>query len=54
MEDTETIIWYLLPDGTYAIVRQEMTYGDAIIILLLIALLFLEIYKLWTHHRFIR
>jgi hypothetical protein len=51
---TLTIVPYEMPDGSYAFVRQEMNYGDIVIILLLIALLFVHIYTLWTRQRSIR
>jgi hypothetical protein len=46
--DTVTVEYYLLPDGTYGAIVQELTYGDIAVILLLVALLFVEIYQLWT------
>jgi hypothetical protein len=36
-----------LPDGTYAAVVQQMTYGEIVIILLLVVIVFVELYKLW-------
>lgn len=50
---SETLQWYIMPDGSAAIIRQEMTYGDVVIILLLVALLFMQIYYLWNQARFI-
>jgi len=52
--DTLTLEYYLMPDGSYAVLRQELTYGDVVIILLLVALVFLRIYELWISHRFTR
>jgi hypothetical protein len=49
--DTLTIEAYLLPDGSLAIVRQEMSYGEVIIILLLVFLVLIEVYKLWTRQQ---
>jgi hypothetical protein len=46
--DTVTVEYYLLPDGTYGVVVQELTYGDMAVVLLLVALLFVRIYELWT------
>lgn len=43
----ETSLLVQLPDGTWAVVQRSITYGEATIILLLVALLFLELYKLW-------
>ena len=37
----------ILPDGSVAVLSRTMTWGDIVIILLLVALLFLELYKLW-------
>ncbi len=39
-----------LPDGTHAAIMRSMDYGDAVIILILAALLFLRIYELWRQH----
>lgn len=36
-----------LPDGTYAVVLRSMTWGEAVIILLLVAIVFLQVYALW-------
>jgi hypothetical protein len=49
--DTVTFDYYLLPDGTAAIVRHEMTYGDSVIILLLLFLVLIQVYALWTHQQ---
>jgi hypothetical protein len=49
--DTLTLEYYLLPDGTYGVLRQELTYGDVVIILLLVALVFLKMYELWRSIR---
>lgn len=43
--DPNTVV--TLPDGTIAVLARSMTWGDSIIILLLVALVFLEIYQLW-------
>lgn len=39
---------YALPDGTVAIVYASMTWGEATIILLLVALVVLKVYELWV------
>jgi hypothetical protein len=49
--DTVTFDYYQLPDGTAAIVRHEMTYGEAVIILLLVFLVLIQVYALWTRQR---
>lgn len=36
-----------LPDGTYAALIRAMDYGDVVIILLLVAIVFLQVYSLW-------
>lgn len=36
-----------LSDGTQAVILRSMTYGEATIILLLVALLFLKVVELW-------
>lgn len=36
-----------LPDGTFAVVERSITWGESVVILLLAALLFVELYKLW-------
>jgi hypothetical protein len=46
-DETTTIQLVQLPDGSYAMVLQSITYGEAVIILLLVALLFLKIYEVW-------
>lgn len=43
----DTNQYILLPDGTYAAVSRVLTFGDAVIILLLVALLFLAVYGVW-------
>lgn len=43
--DTREYIY--LADGTYAALDRSMTYGDAVIILLLVSFVFLQLYKLW-------
>lgn len=44
-EQTTTLV--LLPDGSYGLVLHTLTYGEAVIILLLVALVFLKIYEVW-------
>ena len=39
-----------LPDGSHAALVRTMDYGDVVIILLLIAILFLKVYSLWRQH----
>lgn len=46
-DETITIQLVQLPDGSYGAVVQTITYGEAVIILLLVALLFLRIYEVW-------
>lgn len=36
-----------LPDGTYAVLSRSMTWGDMVIILLLVAMLVLQFYDIW-------
>lgn len=36
-----------LPDGTWALVDRSLSYGEAAIIILLAAIVFIEVYKLW-------
>jgi hypothetical protein len=48
---TVTLEAYLLPDGSLAIVRQEMSYGEVVIILLLVFLVLIEVYTLWTRQQ---
>lgn len=43
----QTTILVQLPDGTYAAIVQQMTYGEAAIFLVLVALLFLKVYEVW-------
>lgn len=38
-----------LPDGTYAVIHHSMTWGEAVIGLLLLALVVLKVYELWSH-----
>lgn len=40
-----------LPDGTWAVLHRSMTWGEAIISLLLVALVVLKVYELWTRPR---
>lgn len=37
-----------LPDGTYAVLHRGMTWGEAVIIILLTALVLLRIYEVWS------
>lgn len=37
-----------LPDGTQAVIIRSMDWGQAVIILLLVALVFLKVYELWV------
>lgn len=37
-----------LPDGTQALLQRSMSWGEAVIILLLTALVFLKVYELWA------
>lgn len=39
----------LLPDGTHAVIHRSMTYGEAVIALLLLALVVLKVYELWSN-----
>lgn len=39
-----------LPDATTATVLRSMSWGEIVIILLLVALVFIEVYKLWRQH----
>lgn len=48
--DMETAQYIQLPDGTYAALERSMSYGDAVLILILVALLFLQVYALWSMH----
>jgi hypothetical protein len=43
---------YELPDGSIGIVYATMTWGEAVIIVLLVALVALKVYELWVslHH----
>jgi hypothetical protein len=43
--DTDTIV--KLSDGTYAVLHRSMTWGESMIIVLLAAMLFLQVYALW-------
>jgi hypothetical protein len=47
----ETTTYIQLPDGTWSVIFRSMTYGEIVIILLLVALLILYIYDLWTRNR---
>jgi hypothetical protein len=44
----DTTIYIQLPDGTYAAVLRSMTWGEAVIILLLVAIVFVQVYALWS------
>ena len=37
----------MLPDGSYAAISRVITYGDMVVILILVALLFLVVYATW-------
>lgn len=43
-----TDVYTLLPDGTYAVLHRSVTWGEGVIIILLVALVFLQVYALWT------
>lgn len=43
----ETAQLIQLPDGTWAVLERSITWGEAVIIMLLVALLFLKLYELW-------
>jgi hypothetical protein len=43
-----TTILIQLPDGTYAAINRSLTWGEAVIILLLVAIVFLQVYGLWS------
>lgn len=45
--DPSIVEYLLLPDGTYAGISRQMSYGEAVIIFLLVALVFLKVYELW-------
>lgn len=45
-----TCEYILLPDGTYAAICRQMDYGQAVIIMLLVAIVFLGIYNTWRQH----
>lgn len=47
--DTDLLVQ--LPDGTWAVVHQAMSWGDIVILLVLVALLMLYIYDLWNRTR---
>lgn len=47
----ETTTYIRLPDGTWAALSRTMTWGDIVVILLLVALLVLYIYDLWIRNR---
>jgi hypothetical protein len=44
----ETVV--TLPNGTQAALVRTMDYGDVIVILLLVAIVFLQLYSLWRQH----
>lgn len=37
-----------LPDGSWAVLHRSMTWGEAVIIILLTALVLLKVYELWS------
>lgn len=39
--------WITLPDGSQAVVYHSVTWGEAVLILLLVAVVFLKVYELW-------
>ena len=39
-----------LPDGTYATLVRSMSYGDVTTILLLVAIVVLQVYAIWSRH----
>lgn len=43
----DTLQYVQLPDGTWAAVERSITWGESVVILLLAALVFLELYRLW-------
>jgi len=47
--DTDQLIQ--LPDGTWAVLHRGMSWGEATIILLLVVLVFLQVYQVWRSHR---
>jgi hypothetical protein len=49
MDGTDLLV--LLPDGTYAVLHRSMTWGEVVIALLLLAILVLKVYELWTRPR---
>lgn len=52
--DTLTMTYYLFTDGTYGIVHHSMSFGEAVIILLLTAIVFLQVVNLWMQRRYTR
>lgn len=47
----DTFQYVQLPDGSWAAVERIVSWGDAVIILLLAALVGLELYQLWRSTR---
>lgn len=39
-----------LPDGTYATLVRSMSYGDVTTILLLVAIVVIQVYAIWSRH----
>lgn len=40
-----------LADGSYAAIIRSLSYGDAVLILLLTAILFLQGFELWSRRK---
>lgn len=51
LRTVDTIQYVQLPDGTYAALIRSVTWGESIVILLLVALLFLQLYEAWKRTR---
>ena len=47
----DTTQYIQLPDGTWAALSRSMDWGQIVIALLLVALLVLYLYDLWTRNR---
>jgi hypothetical protein len=43
----DTTQYIQLPDGSYAALSRTMSYGDVVIVLLLVAVVFLQVYSTW-------
>lgn len=41
---------YRFADGSSAVVLHQATWGEIVIALLLMAILFIELYRLWREH----